>query len=221
MPELASSLRPTLVSAESLNIRSAPSAQSPPVGVLRRGQVVEVLALSDDARWALIARKPAPGWVSQKYLTNVPLLAPRSEEYPWMPIALHEIGQREVTGSGDNPRIVEYHRSTRLDLDLAQHDETHWCSSFANWCVERSGYAGTDSAAAVSWLSWGKPLKKPRRGCITVLSRKGGHHVGFFVRSDRPSAESAQLLLLGGNQGDAVSIDSYDLGRVIGYRVPR
>jgi len=41
-------------------------------------------------------------------------------------------------------------------------------------------------------------------------------HVGFVAGADR----NGNLLVLGGNQGDAVSINRFSRGRVLGYRWP-
>ncbi|WP_224984859.1 TIGR02594 family protein [Geomonas agri] len=68
---------------------------------------------------------------------------------PWMGIARKEIGQKEVAGHRDNPRILSYHATTTLK---ATDDETPWCSSFVNWCLKQAGVKGTDSAAATSWV---------------------------------------------------------------------
>jgi uncharacterized protein (TIGR02594 family) len=111
--------------------------------------------------------------------------------------------------------VVEYLRTTTLPDELASQDETPWCSAFVNWCVTHAALKGTGSAAARSWLSWGQPLDKPRRGCIAVLSRDGGGHVGFYLRT-----VGTQIHLLGGNQNNAVCTRSYDRARLLGYRVP-
>ena len=71
----------------------------------------------------------------------------------WMDIARNELGQNEIAGSRDNPRIVDYHGSTSLN---ASDDETPWCASFVNWVMEQAGIEGTDSAAAMSWADWGQ-----------------------------------------------------------------
>jgi len=137
------------------------------------------------------------------------------EEFPWMPLALSEMGVTEAPGGGNNPRVVEYLHSTDLDRGLAALDSTPWCSGFVNWCVEKSGFAGSNSAAARSWLHWGTSVAVPRRGCISVFSRDGGGHVAFYVRS-----EGEQHLVLGGNQGDQVSIRGYAKNRLLDFRVP-
>lgn len=132
-----------------------------------------------------------------------------------MPFALNEQGVREIDGPGDDPRIVAYLQTTTLPGVLAMQDETPWCSAFVNWCLRRADVEGTHSAAARSWLHWGKAIETPRRGCIAVLSREGGGHVGFYLRE-----WAGHIQLLGGNQGNAVGVRSYERSRLLGYRVP-
>ena len=123
---------------------------------------------------------------------------------------------QEVAGAAANPRIVEYLHSTTLENGAASTDETPWCSAFANWCVERAGRAGTDSAWARSWLTWGKATKSPTVGCVVVLQRDANKgHVGFFV-----SRTSTHVRLLGGNQQNRVCEQDYPLANLLGYRAP-
>ena len=145
------------------------------------------------------------------------------EEFPWMPFALAELGQHEITGAGDAPRVLEYLRTTTLPAALASQDETAWCSAFVNWCLEQAKCPRTHSAAARSWLTWGQALQVPRRGCIAVFSRDGGGpvvttlsgHVAFYMRTVGHAIE-----VLGGNQHDRVCVAPYDQSRLLGYRVP-
>ncbi len=137
----------------------------------------------------------------------------------WMDIARGEMGQKETLGSRHNPRIVEYHQSTTL---RARSDETAWCSSFVNWTLEKAGYRGTDSAAAISWKNWGQPvggLGRGREGDVVVLRNKatGQHHVGFLDH-----AGGGGVTLLGGNQSNQVKRSTFPLGSydVVALRRP-
>lgn len=49
-----------------------------------------------------------------------------------------------------------------------------------------------------------------------MLTRTGGGHVGFYVRET-----DKYVYILGGNQGNKVSIAGYDKGRIIAYRLPQ
>jgi uncharacterized protein (TIGR02594 family) len=181
-------------------------------------QVVDLLGESNV--WAHVQAGKRIGWMAKKYLTPEDhQAAPPSaeEECPWMPVALGELGVRESTEPGQsNPRIVLYLLSTDLGHEQAHDDSTPWCSAFINWCVERSGHAGTNSAAARSWLDWGRPISIPRRGVLAVFKRgQSGGHVGAFIRRD-----TERIWVLGGNQTNEVSIAGYAPDRLLGYRLP-
>lgn len=127
-----------------------------------------------------------------------------SDDPLWLKIALREEGIAEAEGPKNNPRILEYHSTTSLKKAMATQDSTAWCSSFVNWCMKKSGVAGTDSAWALDWKDWGKLLEEPKRGCVVVFSRKGtttnGGHVGFYI------GDTSKLIeVFGGNQGNSVN----------------
>jgi len=131
--------------------------------------------------------------------------------------ALAEFGTTEYAGEKHNARILEYHRATTLK---ATTDEVAWCSSFVNWIVQQCGLVPTQSAAARSWLSWGKPIEKPVLGCIVIVDRRSADnpnaaHVGFYI-----SEQGANINLLGGNQSNSACILPYAKSKILGYRVP-
>ena len=142
----------------------------------------------------------------------------KTQQIPkWLSVARGEVGVKEAVGSADNPRIVEYHLSTSLDKGAAFQDETPWCSSFVNWCMEKAGEDGTNSAWARSWLRWGFSIDKPTYGCVVIFSRgTDSGHVAFFLKEVGPN-----LLVFGGNQNDSVCEALYPKERVLGYRWPK
>lgn len=132
----------------------------------------------------------------------------------WLPYARTFIGLREIPGKFTASQITKWLRQMRAWWD---DDETPWCGVFVDGIfrdigmpVAKSGYR------ARAWLNWGVPLVKPAVGCVVVLERGGGGHVGFVVGTD----EQYRLMVLGGNQGNAVSIAPFDRVRVLGYRWP-
>jgi uncharacterized protein (TIGR02594 family) len=153
-------------------------------------------------------------------------MAAVSSQYSWMRVAHAELLVHELALPGQhNKRIIEYHQTTTLK---ATDDETPWCSSFVNWAMEKAGFAGTDSAAAKSWLDWGVKLPVPREGAITVVKKKtgstnaaagtaSGFHVAFLVY-----ANPGTVRLLGGNQSNKVKYSDFPLTawEVRGYRWP-
>ena len=133
----------------------------------------------------------------------------------WYEIALGEIGQSEIAGDEDNPRIVEYLKTV---FDYQQHDEVAWCSAYVSWCMIRAGYKSTHSALAQSWLNYGDAVSKPVQGDICVFRRgseKWMGHVGFF-----DGLAAGQYRILGGNQNNSVSFDIYPVSRLMGIRRP-
>ena len=132
---------------------------------------------------------------------------------PWMAVAEAELaaGVREMRS---NPRIEEYFATTTYGRHP---DSEPWCSAFVNFCVTHAGVEGTNSALALSWLDWGTDPGELVPGCIVVLERgTAGHgHVGFYV----DWIMIIRFRLLGGNQGDAVRIASFDKARILGQRV--
>jgi len=204
------------VTANSLNVREEPKLTANVIGYLYLDEIVQGISISGDGYWYKIRTALGlEGWSSHKFLVVQQGEEIEDEEFPWMPIALQEMGVKEYAGAADNPRIIEYLSSTTLGPADRSNDETPWCSAFVNWCVVKAGYEGTDSAWARSWLTWGKELETPRRGCVTIFSRNVGGHVAFFIGEG-----SSGIDVLGGNQSDAVKISTYAHSRLLGYRVP-
>ncbi|MGH8593739.1 MAG: TIGR02594 family protein [Gammaproteobacteria bacterium] len=223
------------VMAARLNVRSHGALEAPIIGTLDKDELVELLDDNSENYWLFVRRVEGglESYASRKYLQPIVAGAVNDDEFPWMAIARGEIGVREISGAGaHNPRILEYLRSTTLGSPDNSRDETAWCSAFVNWCLERAGYAGTDSAWAKSWNNWGRGISRPRPGCIVVWDRDthradgstgDGGHVGFFFSEDADS-----VTVLGGNQSNSVKEATYPKdGRVgsmdyklLGYRIP-
>lgn len=140
-------------------------------------------------------------------------------EIPWYEAATAELGQQERRGSEHNPRIVAYQQATAY---RPGDDETPWCGFFVAWCLDQAGqdYDRRQAARARSWLAWGRRLATPVLGCVVVFWRGrpdgGAGHVGFYAGR----APNGDLLVLGGNQGDRVSIAPYPADRLLGCRWP-
>jgi len=138
--------------------------------------------------------------------------------FPWYEVAKGEIGVKEITGDGSNPRIEEYHAATSIG---ASDDDVPWCASFACWCLEQAGLASTDSPAARSFLKWGRAIDEPEPGCIAVFSRGDPDgwqgHVGFWTGVQN----ATHLEILGGNQSNAVTKAFYPKANLLGFRMPK
>ena len=133
-------------------------------------------------------------------------------------------GVKERAGEADHPLIQWWLSLCAFGPDA--HDEVAWCSAFVNGVVHvfdkrvpRSG-----SAAARSWLRVGTrvDLVDARPGWDVVIFKRGlgaqpgvdvlaaPGHVAFFVANS-----PGQVMVLGGNQGDAVTQAIFPVERVL------
>lgn len=135
---------------------------------------------------------------------------------PWLKEAWREFGETERGGTRENARIVALFRDAGHP-EIAR-DEVAWCAIYVGACLERTGLRATRSLLARSYLEWGTALAEPRPGAVAVLSRgrdpsKG--HVGFWL-----GEAGADIVLLGGNQSNAVSVARYPKSRLLALRWP-
>jgi uncharacterized protein (TIGR02594 family) len=97
-------------------------------------------------------------------------------------------------------------------------DSVPWCGLFVAHCVAEDGIAAAPIAVrAKAWATWGANIAGERvaPGAVLVFERQGGGHVGFYVGEDKTSYH-----VLGGNQGDRVSITRLEKSRCIARRWP-
>ncbi len=132
----------------------------------------------------------------------------------WITEARRHLGVREIPGAGDSPAIQRWLRTMRA---WWSDDATPWCGVFVAYCLRecrceppRAWYR------ARSYLDWGHTMPVPGVGAVAILERAGGGHVGFVVGRTATN----RIVLLGGNQSDAVTVASFARARVLGYRWP-
>jgi uncharacterized protein (TIGR02594 family) len=133
-------------------------------------------------------------------------------------IAVAELGQKEISGSGNNPTIVKY--AKEAGFSWVNDDETPWCSIFVNWVAMKAGLQRSKKANARSWLLTGLNVDNaPEPGDIVVFWRGSPDswtgHVGIFFGF---SISGERVYCLGGNQGNQVSVSAYSFDQVLGFR---
>ncbi|MGE0024617.1 MAG: TIGR02594 family protein [Hyphomicrobium sp.] len=135
---------------------------------------------------------------------------------PWLAEAWREFDEAERPGAAHNPRILALYRDAGHAGVTA--DETAWCAAYVGASLERAGVASTRSLLARSYLSWGAPMTAPRMGAVAVFSRGSDPsqgHVGFWL-----GEVGDDVVLLGGNQSNAVRVARYPKSRLLGVRWP-
>lgn len=144
-------------------------------------------------------------------------------------VTAHSVARRflrveEVEGHVSNPQILAM---LRLDSDWPMDDSTPWCSAFVNYIAWLLDLPRSKSLRARSWLLIGTPvaIEEAAPGFdVVVLKRGPGHqpgpevldvsgHVGFLA-----GWEGLDVLVLGGNQGNAVTVARFPRKQVIGIR---
>jgi uncharacterized protein (TIGR02594 family) len=102
---------------------------------------------------------------------------------------------------------------------------TEWCAAFVNAILRDQGIPGSESVSetpllARSFLDWGEKVEEPKRGDLVIFERgtEGWQgHVGFFINKTERNGQT-YYLVLGGNQGNEVSIDLYSTEKLLGIR---
>ncbi len=205
-----------VIAERALNLRSGPGLDFDIKRSVSSGTIVT--GVGREGRWMKVdldGDGEVDGYMSERLLEPVslehdPAPPPSDPATGVRPIDVAreemEMGVAEIPGPQVNPRITVYHQTTtggRADERLA------WCSSFVNFCVEKAGLRGTRNRMAISWNRWGRNVTaSPEVGDIVVFrsgdpgSQHG--HVGFYI-----GQEGGKIRVLGGNQGDRVSIAPY------------
>lgn len=133
-------------------------------------------------------------------------------EPKWISAARRYIGTKEVPGPKHNALIGRW--LTRLRA-WWQDDETPWCGVFVAAMFDEVGIAYPKHwYRAKAWADWGVPVSV-RIGAVLVFNRAGGGHVGFYV-GETPG----HYLVLGGNQGNAVTVSAIARDRLLAARWP-
>ena len=139
-------------------------------------------------------------------------------------IAQRFVGIKEVAGTSSHPQILAM---LQLDQKWPGGDDVPWCSAFMNdvgWLLR---LPRSKSLRARSWLTVGRPvtIDEAEAGFDVVILKRGKAkqpgpdvieapgHVGLFA-----GREGNFVLVLGGNQSDAVNVKRFPAGRVLGIR---
>lgn len=144
-------------------------------------------------------------------------------ELNWIAEARKHIGLRENTSKTEhNPTLLQWLSDMGNFSNAARawwhDDETPWCGLFVGHALGVAGrFVVREWFRAKAWESSDMTaLEKPAYGCIVTFTRQGGGHVGFVVGKDA----KGNIMVLGGNQSNAVSIAPFAVSRISGLYWP-
>jgi uncharacterized protein (TIGR02594 family) len=152
-------------------------------------------------------------------MTTIPITA--------LAVAERFVGIKEIAGPSSHPAILAM---LQLDAAWPKDDATPWCAAFVNYVAFLLNLPRSKALNARSWLKVGTPvaIDEARPGFdVVVLMRGRGKqrgpdvidapgHVGFYA--GRSGTKPRDVLVLGGNQGDAVTVAPFAVERVLGVR---
>jgi uncharacterized protein (TIGR02594 family) len=139
-------------------------------------------------------------------------------------LAQRFVGVSEVAGSASNPQVLAM---LRLDEKWPEGDDVPWCSAFMNYIAWLLRLPRSKSLQARSWLAVGRPVNVEEAEAgfdVVILKRGEGQqpgpdvlnapgHVGLFA-----GREADVVLLLAGNQSDAVNVQRFSASQILGIR---
>jgi uncharacterized protein (TIGR02594 family) len=138
----------------------------------------------------------------------------------WFTAAEADLGLAELPGPAANARIVQMYEDA--GHPEVKDDAVAWCSAAMNSWMKAGGVVGTGALTARSWMKWGKPVdwRKPMpRGTVVVFPRGNSKWQGHVAMVYEDTG-GGTFKVIGGNQGDKVSIVSYPRSKVIAARWP-
>jgi uncharacterized protein (TIGR02594 family) len=137
-------------------------------------------------------------------------------------------GIRELPGADHNARIVAMLQRRFGPGKGPPDDETPWCAAFVGEIAWLLGLPepASEWLRARSWLTVGTPVTLDNALAqfdVVILNRAGGPqdpaiikapgHVGWYFGHTQ-----AEISLLGGNQGNTVSVRAYPRSALLGVR---
>lgn len=131
----------------------------------------------------------------------------------WLEAGLKLLGIKEAPGTKNNPVIIDWAKDEGGAVAKSYtQDSIPWCALFANHCLTKAGLKGTETLWALDFAGkWpAVKLAGPAVGAFAPMLRNGGGHIMIVVGRD----QHGNIMGLGGNQSDAVTIAPFAMSRL-------
>ena len=133
------------------------------------------------------------------------------------------IGVQEVVGKGSDATIMSWRDTLNIrgvKITGYSDDDIPWCGLFVAFLaflrLSDPSEVVSSPLWARNWLKYGVKAKAAMLGDILVFERGSGGHVGVYIAEDK-----SHYHVLGGNQGNKVSIVRIEKARLLGARRPK
>ena len=147
------------VDANTLNLRQGPGLNYAAIGTLKKGEVVEGLAVSADHQWAQVRQSSGvTGWASLKYLTKISTPPPPGSNVVEMIVTTDTLNVRLGPGTGYSITDQVHRGETVIYLNASpawdwvniktKENTTGWCSS--KYLMERTELFASPEAYAAT-----------------------------------------------------------------------
>lgn len=147
-------------------------------------------------------------------LAAVPATAKAEIGQPlWLQAGIKLIGIHEGPGAKDNQTIIDWAKDEGGDIAKEYtHDSIPWCALFAGHCLTLAGLKGPGTLWALDFAGKWHSVKLlgPAVGAFAPMLRNGGGHIIQVVGKD----QRGNIMGLGGNQSDQVSIVPFPMSRL-------
>jgi uncharacterized protein (TIGR02594 family) len=140
----------------------------------------------------------------------------------WLQLARADLGVCEAPGAKTNPTIARYYADA--GHPEITDDEVSWCAASVGSWLKRAGLPippRSASLMAMSYEAYGTPLVTFQPGCVCVFYRTAKRqkdwrrHVAIGLRETK-----THIVVIGGNQGNAVSEQRYAKRDLVTMRWP-
>lgn len=130
--------------------------------------------------------------------------------------AFLELGTKEIKGSEHNKDIIEY--ADICGQTWVKTDEIPWCGFFVGaMCIKSGIEIPNKSGLAKAYLGIGETIDitKAEPNDLVIFDRKGGGHVAICLGF---SHCNNYIFVIGGNQGNSVSVAKFSVRYIVGVR---
>ncbi|MFA5512469.1 MAG: SH3 domain-containing C40 family peptidase [Candidatus Kapaibacterium sp.] len=215
------------MTANSIHVRKSPTLSSEVTGILKRDDLVYLTGISDDKCWyQIFYPKGVFGWISKKFAVksefNCHVTKDMYKTFPWLSAAIAELWDCSDTKTHNRSLLAKFLSSTSSGEVLNTDVQDYGSAAFVNWCLEQSGYEGTDSSHASSWSYWGREVGKPCPGCIALIKDSKADNkfnickkVGVLFSLSDTIVEIITI-----DDSGLVVMDKLDLNRVLCFKLP-